>query len=345
MTASSTPPDWDAIARYLAGESTAEEAVVVREWLDRNPADRGLVERLNGAAVIDTRADVDVEAALAAVHRRMAEGERPKLTVERGAGSRTAPSRRPLLAIGAIAASAASIFLVVRQHETTPVAPVAIQSYSTGIGQRQEVRLADGSRVVLGPQSKLTVRADYQNARTVELTGDGYFDVVHDAAKPFSVKSGSALIEDIGTTFTVESDAGDMTSVAVVTGSVRLRAGQTASTDGVVLEAGDRGSLNAAGQSKIERKSVRPEDTAWVNGKVAFRDAPLSQVAAEMHRWYGVTLRVDDSALLSRKVTTSFEGESAEQALRILGLTIDARITRSGDTALVVPNRGAATSR
>jgi ferric-dicitrate binding protein FerR (iron transport regulator) len=112
-----------------------------------------------------------------------------------------------------------------------------------------------------------------------------------------------------------------------------------------VLEAGDRGSLDAAGQSQVDRKSVRPEDTAWVNGKVAFRDAPLSQVAAELHRWYGVTLRVDDSALLSRKVTTSFEGESAEQALRILGLTIDARITRSGDTAIVVPNRGAATSR
>jgi ferric-dicitrate binding protein FerR (iron transport regulator) len=136
-----------------------------------------------------------------------------------------------------------------------------------------------------------------------------------------------------------------MTSVAVVTGSVRLRSGDSKPAAGVVLEAGDRGSLDLAGKANVERGAVRPEDTAWVNGRLAFRDAPLSRIAAELQRWYGVTLRVSDSTLLARHVTTSFEGESAEQALRILGLTLDARITRQGDSAIVTPNRGTPNSR
>ena len=88
--------------------------------------------------------------------------------------------------------------------------------------------LADGSRVILGPDSRLTVPADFgSTARAVELKGDGYFDVRHDAAKPFTVRVANALVEDVGTTFTVESDAGDTTSVSVLSGSVRLRANGT----------------------------------------------------------------------------------------------------------------------
>ena len=125
-------------------------------------------------------------------------------------------------------------------------------TYATGVGKRDSVRLADGSRVVLGPQSRLVVPRDYGQARrAVELTGDAYFDVRHDASKPFSVHANGAMIEDIGTTFAVESDVdGGATSVAVVTGSVRLRSATSAASAGVVLAAGDRGTLDGCGSSE-----------------------------------------------------------------------------------------------
>jgi transmembrane sensor len=208
------------------------------------------------------------------------------------------------------------------------------------------VLLSDGSRVMLGPQSKLVVPADYAAAaRTVSLEGDAYFDVRHDAEKPFTVRAAAALIEDIGTTFTVESDAGDATSVAVVTGKVRLRPETSTAADGVVLDAGDRGSVDANGRTHVERHAVRDEDVSWVTGRLAFRDAPMTRVIAEMQRWYGVKIRVADSAMLAQHVTTSFEGESADQALKILGLTIGARIDRRGDSAIVSSSRGPASSR
>jgi len=185
-----------------------------------------------------------------------------------------------------------------------------------------------------------TVPADYSaNSRSVELRGDGYFDVVHDATKPFAVRVGQAVVEDIGTTFSVESDDAAATSVSVVTGSVRLRQAASEPTSGVVLAAGDRGSIDEAGRASAKQHVVRDEDIAWTRGQLIFRDAPLSRVANELRRWYGVTLRVNDSALLNTPVSTSFAGEPADRVLNIIGLTLGARVQRQGDTATLIFNR------
>jgi transmembrane sensor len=348
--ASAPPPDWDAIARYLAGESSAEETASVRAWLDANPLDRAVIERIDELASVEPAADIDVEAALASMHRRMAQSDRPALRVERG-GARLTPAaaparmRRIVIVLTTAAAAVAAFALLVRRSPEQQPGPAT--TFATGVGQRDSVRLSDGSVVVLGPQSTLEVSQNFDVARAVRLTGDAYFDVKHDAAKPFTVRAGSALIEDIGTTFTIDSDTDGnrVASVSVVEGSVRLRRDSTTAADGVVLAAGDRGWLTANGETTVERNVVGPEDVAWVTGGLSFRDAPLSRVIAEMERWYGLTLRVEDSAMLRRHVTTSFEGESADQALRILGLTLGATIERRGESAVISVPRGSTTPR
>jgi transmembrane sensor len=270
----------------------------------------------------------------------MAEVVVPRLIVARGAGIRRWQSAAVL---GGMLAAGVAAVMVMRSHRAAPVmVPMVSHTYATGVGQRDSVRLADGSRVVLGPQSRLVVPGDFGAAsRAVDLTGDAYFDVHHDSTKPFSVRASGALIEDIGTTFAIESDAGDGMRVSVVTGSVRLRADASAATSGVVLAAGDRGSLDASGTAHVERDAVRDDDVAWTAGRLVFNDTPLAQVIPEIQRWYGVTLRVPDSALLRRTVHTSFSGESADKALEILGLTLGAHIERHGDTATVTSTRGA----
>lgn len=346
MTAPATPPDWDSIARYLSGESTAEEARVIRAWLDANPADRELVERLDHVTSA-APADVDVEAALARVHRRMNETpQRPTLTLERGRAAALPRRSRTIWIGGLIAAAAvAGVLFTTMRRPTASTATTTVNRYTTGVGKRDSITLGDGSRVILGPQTTLEVPSNFGDAsRTVALQGDAWFDVKHDASKPFQVRSNGVLIEDVGTTFAVESDGERGTTVAVVTGSVRLRR-DAGANDGVLLSAGDRGSIDSTGQTSVERNAVREEDTAWLSGRLAFRDAPLSRVAAELERWYGVKILVADSALREQHVTTSFEGESVDQALRILGLTMGASIERRGDSAIVSPMHGAPPAR
>ena len=340
-SSSANIPDWDAIARFLAGESSVEEMSDVQRWLEENPGDMDLVTRLNMAITSDAgaNADVDLEAALSRVHARMSDAEdrpRPWPAPERDRG----PARWRTVTVGALlaAAAVAGIMFTMRQPAPVSTRPIAgaAHIYTTRVGQRDSVKLADGSRVLLGPDSRLTVPADYgTTSRAVELRGDGYFDVRHDANKPFAVRVGTALVEDVGTTFTVESDAGDSTNVAVVAGSIRLRGSSSSPDGGMVLAAGDRGSIDARGNVRVERQSVRDDDVAWTTGRLVFRDASLTRVAGEIHRWYGVTLHVADPALLDRHVTASFNGEPIDQVLKILGLTLGARVDRQGDSAIV----------
>jgi len=323
-------PDWDAIARHVTGESSVEEDAQVRQWLEQHPGERALVDRLNEVAVPSEPADVDVEAALRHVHTRMNDTRRPVLTLEQGGG-------RWRSAVGVLLAAAAAVVLFATLHRASPdVEPTAApQTFATAVGERKTIVLSDSTRVVLGPDSRLAVPAAYATARAVELRGDAYFDVRHDAAHPFAVHVNGALIEDIGTTFTVESDAGDTTSVSVISGSVRLRAAASDAADGAVLAAGDRGSITKDGSIRAFPHSAGADDAAWVSGRLVFRDASFSRVGAELRRWYGIELRAGNPELLRHHVTTTLEGESADQALKILGLSLGARVERRGDTATV----------
>jgi len=198
--------------------------------------------------------------------------------------------------------------------------------------------------VILGPMSKLTV-AYVDGVRAVELQGDAYFDVRHDASKPFTVRVGRALVEDIGTTFAIESDAGDTTNVSVITGSVRLRSNDSAATSGALLAAGDRGSMASSGAVRAYPHSVTADAAAWTSGRLVFKDASIVRVVGEIRRWYGVTLRISDSSLTGRHLNFEVNGETVDQVLNIIGLDLGARIERQGDTATVTPVRGPNSTR
>jgi transmembrane sensor len=338
-------PDWEVLARYVAGESPDDEAARVSQWMATHPVDQELLDQLNGHAHLDPTADVDVEAALQRVHGRFnqapvsAAAERTRLRLERGGQG---PSRTVVVSV-ALAAAAAIVAFFTLKPGSSPSTPVAAQQvYATGTGKRDSVRLADGSRVILGPESRLTVPGDFgANGRGVSLEGDAYFAVTHDEKKPFSVKVGTALVEDVGTTFTIESDPGETTTVAVMSGVVRLRAATDAPTGGALLNAGDRGVLSATGQVHAQKQAVVSDDSAWTTGKLVFRDAPLSRVAGELRRWYGIRLGIADSTLMQRTVTTTIEpGQPIDDVLKILSLSLGTSFERQGDTATIRGSRG-----
>lgn len=345
--AGSNPPDWDAVARYLAGESSPDEQASVRGWMERHPGDRAVVERLDAAArPPEQDAGVDVEAALRTVRARMAaDPDHATLQLVRGRKWR---GRRSIVGITAVAAAAGVVAVVTvrRAPDQGRVGPALAHAYSTAVGQRDSVILADGSRVMLGPDSRLTVPADYGvTTRTVALRGDGYFDVHHDSATPFVVHAGDAVIEDIGTRFTIESDALDTTTVSVLAGSVRLRAVDSATTTGAILLAGDRGSVTTEGVVLAAPHTVGADDAAWTTGRLVFRDASLVRVTGELRRWYGVNIRIADSSLANRHFTNTFNGESIDQVLRTIALTLDARVERQGDAVTIHSNGGPASAR
>lgn len=359
--AANDPDPWDAIARFLAGESTPAEAAEVRRWLAEHPGDAAVVASLDrllpplaftGALSTDSAAPaLDVDAALRRVHARI---DQPEATVtplrpREPRVVRTAPLRAAAAApsaarrwwrSGSLAAAAAIIGFVGltswnRSH--APVATVAV-TYDTKVGARDSVTLPDSSRVVLAPGSRLVVAANYGvDRRDVELVGAGQFTVRHDPKHPFTVRAGSAIIRDIGTVFAVKASAGADVTVAVTEGAVALsdsNASHKAST--VELKAGDRGRLRADGTILAEAGVVTSDEVSWVHGTLRYVDAPLAEVEADLARWYGVVLVVRDSEWLSRKLNTyGSETEGKDKIIERIAAVLGGVVTQRGDTAFV----------
>lgn len=343
-------PDWEAVARYFAGESTAAELEVVRRWLDAHPVEAAALNALGDATSQlpnATPPDLDVEAALARViERRDAADVMP---IDRGRTTRRPPSRTfaPARRWQPFALAAAAAVLLVgaglywhsaRTGGYTTPSGLAAQTFATTVGQRDSVRLADGTRVVLAPQSQLMVAAGYGNTvREVELTGEAYFDVQHDAARPFVVHAGDAAIRDLGTTFTVRATGEPQgIRVAVTSGSVSLAPAQAAPGSAVVLRPGDAGTLAADGRMLVERGGTVEPDTAWTRGRLVFREAPVGIVRSELRRWYGIDLQID-SSFAARHLSMTFDGESADRVLEVIALSLGAEVARQGTTAVIKP--------
>ena len=208
----------------------------------------------------------------------------------------------------------------------------AARTFATTVGERRQFRLADGTGVVLGPESRLII--DPRSAdRSVSLQGAGYFAVAHDASHPFTVKVGTVKIQDVGTAFSIQTDESGGIRVAVASGSVALGPRESDGASAEVLRARDRATVNAGGLVGIERSAVSDDDLAWVQGRLVFRDTPVMQVGAELSHWYGVRLRLADSTLSNLHLTASFSGESVDRVLNVIALSLGARIEREGNVA------------
>lgn len=342
LSAASAPEaDWDAISRYVAGESDEVESAAVRQWLAAHPEDAAL------AAIVKARADraeaqsavsVDTERALSAVRSRITAP--PSLTVARG-GAVQPSVAKPVAATrrwrGPMFAAAAAVAAMVGLAQWRGGNTDTAQVYATQVGQRDSVKLPDGSTVVLAPGSRLTVASGFNDGnRDVTLEGAAFFDVKHDGAHPFVVHSRGAEIRDIGTAFSVKTDVNGRVSVAVTHGIVALRDTTAGSAAPVELRAGDRGVLQA-GTVAVARGTVTDEDMAWTRGQLAYRDAPLAEVQADLRRWYGIELQVTDAVLAQRTLTASFRGDSAAQVVKVIALALGADVVQRGDTILLQP--------
>lgn len=340
--------EWEALARYAAGESTPDEATAIRAWIEQDPARAALLNLLENHGPQPTPA-VDVEAAWLRVAARLEQealpaiaGQEPGRPAEvvrfptREERRRPVWRRTPFRAAAAILLLLAGTFFWRTSSRQPAVEPqLAAIQYKTAVGQTDTVRLGDGSLVVLAPLSRLTVDPAYNtDRRDVSLVGEALFHVEHDDRRPFRVRAGQAMIEDLGTVFTVSDGGASGVQVAVMEGMVKLQA-IAATATGAVLQAGESGVLDTHGAVRTEPILDPAATTAWTQHRIVFRNATFDDVARELYRWYGLELRTSESAVRSQRLTATFAGESAQQVLNIVALAFGARIEQHGDTANV----------
>jgi transmembrane sensor len=324
-------PDWEALARAMAGEGGPGTREALSRYLAEHPDRAALVAALADAASRlgeEERASVDVEGALASV---MARRDATPVVPLR--------SREPARLWGATALRAAAAVVALIGATLywalgTRAPDVPAERYATAAGAVRALRLADGTRVQLGPASTLVVASGYgRSAREMELRGEAYFEVVHDEARPFVVRTADAVVRDLGTAFSVRADSAEPTRVVVTAGVVALETPRGAPD---TLRAGDRGRVAPGQRIIVERGAATDDDVAWTRGELVFSDAPVDEVAAAVRRWYGVRVEVADPVLAGRRITATFRAsESPDGVLRVLAAAMGGEVRRRGGVAVI----------
>jgi transmembrane sensor len=346
-----TESEYVRIARYVAAECSADEGEATRLWIAASRERQQLAEEMRAIAAASSL-DNELWNTSGAWERLVVRAE------SRPAGSARARQRRPMslattLAVPArrsrpwlIAAAAAVVLAagtvvrvrVVANEPIFAASPVAAaREFTTRRAQLAQVRLSDGSTVDLAPESRLTVPADYGIARRdVTIDGEGFFAAAHNARLPFIVHSGSAVVHDIGTKFLVRHYAGDsVVRVVVSEGSVRIRGHGAAHSAGPVLTRGDLGRVNGSGEVAVSHGVDMDQYVGWTSGRLTFSDVPLADALAQLGRWYDVQFVLGDSALTKRRITMSVPATSIDALVDGIGLALDLRAERRGDTIVV----------
>ncbi len=203
----------------------------------------------------------------------------------------------------------------------------------TSRGNQYHLQLADGSKVWLNAASSIRFPATFTgNERMVEVTGEVYFEVAHDAEKPFKVKiktsSGeSSEVHVLGTHFNINAyDDEAAVKTTLTEGKVKV-----AKKGSIVLLQPAQQAVMAKGDPllKVQQADVEKE-LAWKTGMFEFRDDDLPTIMRQLARWYNVDVNFE--ATVSRKL---FNGSirrqaSLSQVLQILKLagvsyTLDGR--------------------
>jgi len=153
-------------------------------------------------------------------------------------------------------------------------------------GGQYQVVLPDGSEVWLNAASSLRFPTAFAGKdRRVEITGEAYFEIAKDAARPFFVKVGNSEVQVLGTHFDIMAYAEESTlKTTLIEGSVRFVNGGNAS----VLTPGQQSRLNKDGRISIAGNIDAGEVLAWKNGLFHFENAGIEDVMRQLSRWYDV---------------------------------------------------------
>ncbi len=204
--------------------------------------------------------------------------------------------------------------------------PVEALTYTTDASQKRTVILPDGSLVTLNSNSEISYR-EKKEAREVELSGEAYFAVKHDADRPFFVTAREVRVKVLGTSFNVKAyESEDNISTTLLKGKVLLesRAGNNASVE---LEPDQHVSFARKEQAFV-RGDIRDYYAAgWRNGNLVFENEPLKNIIPELEKWYGVPFEIDES-MLDCRFSMAIGDEGLEQLLLFFELSAGTAMTR-----------------
>lgn len=306
------------IQAFLNGSLDIEGHAALRQWIKESPENKmyfhNTVMIWKAAGVAGNADGFDEEKG----YYRVLKGSRPDNKTRFYKAALAASAVAIILLLGGIS----SLFFLWQSEKTAGEAIEKYKEYIVEVpaGAKSKIIFPDGSVVWLNAGSRVKYDSNFaKDARNVELSGEGYFEVSKNKEVPFVVNTGDLAVKVLGTKFNLKSYEEDSeVKVTLKEGAVKVGS-FLADTAPVMLKPNQRLTLKKADQT-IQVDSVDASRIEkWRNGAMTFDKVSLEEITKELKRLYDISIRIEDDKLKQIVYYSDFqENVAVEKVLEIL---------------------------
>ncbi len=338
------------IAQLESESMKSDDLAAFKEWIERSPAHKKEIKRLaHLSSELNVLTDMTLPLKTAADHRRKLsildlKVSRPKLHYVMGM-------------VCLITVMFFSDYLINNKANTSNQ-PLL---YTTEIGGHRTILLSDGSVLDLNTDSEIEVDYNAQRRKVRLLKGEAFFQVAHNADRPFIVYAGEKAVRAVGTAFVVRLMPKKF-EVTVTEGKIELshavnseqssngndkiklniaaKAQKISSTQKVplYLNAGETVLSDKSNQNQllaelvatVSERQIRRK-LSWQDGLLDFSDTPLIEVINDLSRYTSMKIEISDPELRELKFGGLFRTNELKALFDALETTFDIKIERIND--------------
>ncbi len=335
------------IAQLESESMKADDLAAFKEWVERSPAHKKEIKRLAYlSSELNILTDMAVPLKTAAAHRRKffmldLNVRKPKL-------------RYTTAMVSLIAFIFLGNFFL--SYNNISVSEPLL--YTTEVGEYRKILLSDGSVLEINTDSEIEVDYNLERRKVRLLKGEAFFQVAHNADRPFIVYAGEKSVRAVGTAFVVRLMPKEL-EITVTEGKIELS--QTINNEPDVrakkalvidptpnrkeelikpeaplyLEAGQMVVYDKAYQKYLQAEMVEAvsereirRKLSWQDGLLDFSETPLIEVVNDLSRYTEISIEISDPELRNLKFGGLFRTNELQALFDALETTFDIKVER-----------------
>jgi transmembrane sensor len=318
--------------RYLNGETTPEENRYLEEWFNKQP-EEVLID-------IDNSQKEEIGHRMLQNIRREAYPTRQRFKLKLIYASGIAA----MLVIGVfwyLNTSTPQNFLTSAVDTASPTGIEMKNNTST----EQEVKLEDGSKIILKPNSSFICSKEFNlTKREVYLKGEAFFDIKRDVTRPFIVHVDELVTEVFGTSFRIKANPKTKAvEVTVISGKVSVyidKQNQTAEKNGIILTRNQKVVFDSEAKNIVPSIVDKPlpitaKQNENVKERFVFQMVPLETVLKQLSDIYGIEFIIANSNVKNCMITADLNGLSMFTQIELICKSIDATYDKRGTVVFI----------
>jgi len=221
---------------------------------------------------------------------------------------------------------------VIYEADANESSAITLNTMTTPRGGQYWVTLPDGSKVLLNASSSLTYPVAFNGKeRKVTLTGEAYFEIVHNRKIPFRVVTKGEIVEDIGTHFNINAyEDESLVRTTLLEGGINI----SSSSQTKILKPGQQAVLKG---DQLKISDADTEDAiAWKNGRFIFDSENIQGIMRKLSRWYDVDINYQGEVPVQTFSGDISRFENISQVLELLEKTKSVHFSITGRRVTVI---------